>query len=134
MSQKMNFKTCLGGESVLPHECVIEHERSLAACTHTHLLTVAYALLLKAQFSLQVLDDGVLGPLDVRVGGDAGRLPGERFAGAKQRRSVNARVVPQHDNAALLQLRHSATCVISQQECHGERGSAGESEGLMKND
>ena len=40
-------------------------------------MAVADALLLEAQLPLQVLDDGVLGALDVRVGGEP-RGPGDR--------------------------------------------------------
>lgn len=50
---------------------------------HTHLLTVADALLFEAQLSFQVLDDGVLGSLDVGVGGDARRPAGQRLLGKR---------------------------------------------------
>lgn len=72
--------------------CVTQHKRPLPALQthscfssriahHTHLLTVADALLFEAQLSFQVLDDGVLGSLDVGVGGDARRPAGQRLLG-----------------------------------------------------
>lgn len=50
-----------------------------------HLLPVVDALLFEAQLPLQILDDGVLGSLNVRIGDGARRLGdrgllGERFA------------------------------------------------------
>lgn len=49
--------------------------------THTHLLTVADALFFEAQLSFQVLDDSVLGSLDVGVGGDTRRPADQRLLG-----------------------------------------------------
>lgn len=135
--------------------------------TSTHLLTVAHALLFKAQFSLQILDDGVLGSLDVRVGGEAWRLgdrglPGERFAErrTKQRHpsTLTSRLsrllfplwlpLPPSSGSPSGSLtstliwtsratafrRVSSYLSQLQQECQGERGRAGWSEGLMKTD
>lgn len=138
--------------------------------TDTHLLTIAYALLFKAQFSLQVLDDGVFGSLDVGVRRGPGRpgdrgLPGERFAerSKKTETFVNIKVVAlcsvTHTRYLNMQLpsplmllsgsltstliwtcpaiafqRVSSYLSQPQQECQGERGSAGVSEGPMKND
>lgn len=61
----------------------------------THLLAVADTLLFEAQFPLQVLDDGVLGSLNVRIGdgarglGDGGPL-GEGFAEKAKQKGMSA--------------------------------------------
>lgn len=65
--------------------CVTEHKHPFCKHTHrrTHLLPVADSLLFEAQLPLQVLDDGVLGSLDVGVGGDARRPAAQRLLGKR---------------------------------------------------
>lgn len=66
----------------------------------THLLAVADALLFEAQFPLQVLDDSILGSLNVRIGdgarglGDRGLLR-ERFAKETKQERMSARALSQ---------------------------------------
>lgn len=65
------------------------------ANTCAHLLAVAGALLFEAQLPLQILDDGILGSLNVRIGDGARRLGdrgllGERFTEEKKQNRTSA--------------------------------------------
>lgn len=109
----------------------------------THLLAVADALLFEAQFPLQVLDDGILGSLNVRIGdgarglGDRGLL-GERFAEETKQKRMSARALSQ-DTPILIgsrPMRAFQECLIFHQCSRNARirgvGEGGGAE--MKND
>lgn len=85
---------------------------------HTHLLTVADALLFEAQLSFQVLDDGVLRSLDVGVGGDARRpadqrLLGKRFAEARTKQKMLSTLKLLGTKGALLKVISAANALPS---------------------
>lgn len=116
---------------------------------HTHLLAVADALLFEAQFPLQVLDDGILGSLNVRIGDGARGLGargllGERFAEeTKQKRRSASVMHGRYLRPPFLCGPHSSRVTSNpsipgvsylspvQEECQDERGGR---EPQMKND